>query len=219
MISRSTRKAHNGQKPLASLLPISSPAPSPIPSVSNLVLTPIQPRFPPTGQAAAPTTQSPPMDEKIIGNYEAELAALRSGTHPGFLRALDRLDTTQSESILSVQRLREERLRNVDEMYIAEMKAIEDEYRAAAEEIREKMIEELITKNADSKAPKPLDMVTRKRAKMSGGHKEERPKKRTNIKGMRYSLTSDEIASDLETVRARMAGLSGSTRSKTKTAH
>jgi len=142
-----------------------------------------------------------------------------AGTHPGFLRALDRLDTTQSESILSVQRLREERLRNVDEMYIAEMKAIEDEYRAAAEEIREKMIEELITKNTDSKAPKPLDMVTRKRAKMSGGHKEERPKKRTNIKGMRYSLTSDEIASDLETVRARMAGLSGSTRSKTKTAH
>lgn len=53
----------------------------------------------------------------------------RPGTHPGYLRALDALDLQQNEHVLAVKRLREERLHNVEEMYVAEMQAIDDEYK------------------------------------------------------------------------------------------
>lgn len=36
------------------------------------------------------------------------------------------------------------------------------------------------------------------------------------VKGIRYTLTSEEISSDLESVRSLMSGLGGSTRSKAK---
>lgn len=68
------------------------------------------------------------------------------GTHPGFLRALDSLDQSQQEQVLYVHRLKEERLRNVDEMFVAEMQAVEDDYQQQAEDIRDKMMEELISK-------------------------------------------------------------------------
>lgn len=170
---------------------------------------------------------------------------VRSGTHPGFLRALDALDQAQQEHVIQVHRLKEERLRNVDEMFVAELQGVEDDYREEAEELREKMMEEVQAKTNERAGPK-MDIVTRgKRAKLST--KEERPKKRTTcefarhalcsviqtallwlthcplfcllsppVKSLKSTLTSDEIASDLEAVRSAILGLGGSTRSKTK---
>ena len=55
-----------------------------------------------------------------------------AGTHPGYLRALDSLDVTQNEHILAAHRQREERLRNAEEMFVAEMQQVYDEYKVTA---------------------------------------------------------------------------------------
>jgi hypothetical protein len=59
-------------------------------------------------------------------------------------------------------------------------------------------------------------MLTRKRAKLTGKDESNRPKKRATVKGIKASLSADEIASDLEKVRALMTGTAGGTRSKSK---
>lgn len=185
-------------KPLASLLPTEPAKVIAMPSPSQLLISTQQPK-----------AQTP--DPQLV---EQELQSLRSGTHPGYLRALDTLDAAQNDHILAVHRLREERLRNVEEMFVAEMQGVEDEYKENAEELREKMIDELQSKT-DPKGTKASDMVTRKRSKLSG--KEEKPKKKANIKGgMRYCLSAEEISHDLEAVRGELAGLAGGTRSKSK---
>ena len=40
-------------------------------------------------------------------------------------------------------------MRNVDEMFVAEMQAVEDDYREKAEELRDKMVEELMSKSQE----------------------------------------------------------------------
>jgi len=205
MISRSRKGVP--VKPVASLVQASpTPAP-PLPPPASLLISTQQP-------AAAAGAAGPAAKPVEPHNFEREMQSLRSGTHPGYLSALDDLDKQQADHVLAIERLREERLRNVEEMYIAEMQALHDQYMDEVEEQREKMIEELQAR-AD-KATKSTDMQTRKRAKLSGKDESSRPRKRPTVKGIKATLASDEIASDLEKLRAMLAGTAGGTRSKSK---
>ena len=60
---------------------------------------------------------------------------VRVGTHPGYLRALDLLDGAQADHVLAIDRLREERLRDVEVMYHTEMQALHDQYTVSATSI------------------------------------------------------------------------------------
>jgi hypothetical protein len=100
------------------------------------------------------------------------------GTHPGFLRALDDLDSAAQEHVLTVRRLKEERLWNVEVMFVAEMQAVDDEYKEQAEELREKMMEELMAKCKEAAGAGKSDVVTRGKRKMIT--KDEKPKKKQN---------------------------------------
>ena len=57
------------------------------------------------------------------------LCSSHPGTHLGYLRALDSLDSGKCDQILAVHRLRDERLHNVSEMFAAEMQQVDDEYK------------------------------------------------------------------------------------------
>lgn len=152
MLSRS-RKA-NVAKPLPSLVQ-TVPAPSvPVPSAASLIVATQQPKnHPPDQQLIEHELQALRSGQRWEKERGADgemrsrarwLSLLPSvcctlrcvslsgpGTHLGYLRALDSLDSGKCDQILAVHRLRDERLHDVAEMFAAEMQQVDDEYKVA----------------------------------------------------------------------------------------
>jgi hypothetical protein len=172
---RSKAAQQNGQKPLASLLQ-TPPPPQPLVNPSNAIIATQQPKQTQPEpmlieqEMAAVRAGSEKAHEMARERRNPCFARMRPrsldcsnccrtscipclcvaslflGTHPGYLSLLDELDNAQEEHLLAIHRLRAERLHNVEEMFHAEMQALEDQYKEEAETIKDKMLEELTEK-------------------------------------------------------------------------
>uniref|UniRef100_A0A7S3ZG54 Uncharacterized protein n=1 Tax=Lotharella globosa TaxID=91324 RepID=A0A7S3ZG54_9EUKA len=128
---------------------------------------------------------------------DKELEALENGCHNGYKRKAEILEKRHKSDLMAVEAKRKERLRHVNIMYEAELKAAKDDLQYQKESLFLEMQNMLKEKKRkilleDKGLQAMPNMRTRKRTRPSM----MKPKE-TTARGMRFTLSMDEIKRDI----------------------
>jgi len=146
---------------------------------------------------------------------------IKNGTHQGFLKKCKELDEIREHKTWAAEKWREYQLQNIENIFLAEKKQAEDEYKADKKALREKMmntamekrkklLEEKNTMNLTDFSDGTERMMTRTtRSKRGSKDSKEQPnyKRRLNPPHINYTLRENEIGEDIGLIQKAAANL------------
>ena len=112
-------------------------------AAGHFVAPPPPATFPPSPPASPPASPRVMRVMRSMPSLEYDIANVRAGIHPLYLSALEQIDALRLERQVGVERLKRERLAHVDELYAAEMKQCEEEWKDEARGLQQRIIDRL----------------------------------------------------------------------------
>lgn len=145
--------------------------------------------------------------EKIDG-LEKEYENIKNGIHQGFIKKCKELEAEKEHKVWAAQKWREYQLKNIENVFEAEKRQAEDEFKHEQKFLKEKMMEIALEKKKkleeDRSTMNLMGDVTDKSAKRALRPKRSKEqkdaqtyKRRLNPPHINYSLKESEISEDL----------------------
>lgn len=146
-------------------------------------------------------------------SLKAECEAIKLGSHEKFLEKVKELEEKKSEKVWAAQQWREYQLANINNMFDAEKRQCEEEYKLEKRQLRDRMlhtIEDKIKKLEDEKNTMSLidggdSRITRtlRRRKEPAARESQQTgqKRKLNPPHISYTLKESEILEDLAVIR------------------
>jgi hypothetical protein len=165
--------------------------------------------------------------ERKIKDLQEECKSIIEGTHEIFLKRVDELEQKRQEKIWLTNKWREYQLQNLEHIYNSELKQADDEFQYEKKHLRDQMANEVLEKQRkleEEKNTMNLKEVNgettratklrtlRRRGRSAGppGGSENLnaspygiPRHRTAPPHINYTLSDDEIFSDLQLLRRK----------------
>jgi len=175
-------------------------------AAGNFIAPPPPATFPPSPPPSPPASPRIMQTMRSMPSLEFDIANVRAGIHPLYLSALEQVDYMRTERQHGVERLKRERLQHVDDLYTAEMKQVEEEWKDEARGVQQRIIDQLTAQHRQSTHPahspsaSAAARTTRRRHQLlSGGSATSRAVlKRYHAE---YCLPAVERRADLERCR------------------
>jgi len=147
-----------------------------------------------------------------IAALKREIEAIKNGTHPTFCEKCKELEQTRDDKVSAAEQWRLYQLQNVTNVFDAERRQAEEEYKAEKRQIRERMVQALVDKKKKLTEEKmtmnltdPSDTRTNTRTLRRRGANLQQPqqnnlKKKLSPPQINYTLLTSEIQEDLNII-------------------
>ena len=167
--------------------------------------------FPPSPPASPPAQSRVMLTMRSMPSLEYDIANVRAGIHPLYLSALEQIDRLRIEREHGVERMKHERLQHVDDLHVAEMKQVEEEWKDEARGLQQRIIDQLTTQHRHSayspnSASAATARTTRRRHMLTAGSRSKAVLKRYHAE---YCLPAVERRADVDKCRRLIEELMG----------
>jgi Sin3 histone deacetylase corepressor complex component SDS3 len=147
--------------------------------------------------------------DKIV-QLKREIESIKNGTHPQFCEKCRELEEVKTDRILAAEQWKQYQLQNINNMFEAERKQAEEEYKSEKRQLRERMINAIVDKKKKLTEEKmTMNLTDSTDARMNtrtlrkrGVDKTQQNnfKRKLNPPHINYTLRESEIMEDLNLI-------------------